>query len=388
MFVDFIYNGEARGPVADQLSNVRFDPGLLRPYFDDSGDRCVTINTGKKDTAGEWISENVRIQDLRNYNGMDHPVWNATTLRKEEWTRLDEVVLKAARQRLSAWTDLAAASPYGGFDGVATMLLEQETMSDPGSAQVDMELLAEGRNDNVRYQLEGLPLPITSSGFWLSKRRLAASRNKGLPLNVTLGEAAGRRVAELVERTLIGTVTGLTYGGNSTQVGGYGRTSSVYGYLNFPSRNTKTNMTVPTGSNADTTITEVLVCRDLLYADNMFGPYMLYHSTDWDAYMDHDYKVSGGNNPNTTLRNRLRQIGGIMDVRRLDFLPSSSNPFTFIFVQMNSETAQAVNGLDITTFQWESKGGWRIDFVTACIHVPRMQADFDGRCGILVATTS
>lgn len=368
----------------------RFDPGMMRPYFDKYDRPCVTVNTGRYTIErGErrGIRERMTISDL-HARGIFQPVWNATTLRKEEWIELDKVVLKAARQRLRAWADLAAANSFGGFNGMSKMILEHETMNDPGEAIVDMDGLTDGRTDSPKFQLEGLPLPITHSDFWFSERRLAVSRNTGTPLDTTMGEAAARRVSETIERTTLGTVTGVTYGGASTMTGGYGRTSSVYGYTNFPSRLTKTDLTTPTGSNPEATVQDVLEARQQLYNNKFYGPFMIYHSTDWDTYLDNDYARLGGNNANMTLRERLRKIEGIQDVRRLDFLESADDPFTLIFVQMTSDVARAVNGMDITTVQWESQGGMRLNFKVMCILVPQLRADFYGNCGILHATTS
>lgn len=412
-------------------AGVRFDPGFKRVYIDKNGRPAVTVNLGMKtNDKGERVPlrQHITVQDLANNYGIMLPVNNATTLRKEEWLELDKVVLRAARYRLRAWADLAASNSYGGFNGMSKMILEHETMSDPGEAIVDMNGLTEGRGDAPTYQLEGLPLPITHSDFWFDSRRLAISRNTGTPIDTTMGEAASRRVAECIEKTTIGNQTGITYGGNSTQVGGYGRTSSVYGYLNFPTRLTKTNLITPTGSNPDSTVNDVLVMRNSLYAKKFYGPYMLYHSTDWDQYMDNDYARLGGNNASMTLRDRLRKIEGVTDVRRLDMLFSTTdapqsnpyyttsnvgttgiapytgpggeylvsggggsnggNPFTLIMVQMTPEVARAVNGMDMTTVQWESKGGMQLNFKVMCIQVPQLRADRYGNCGIMQATTA
>lgn len=376
MFVDFVLNGQASGMVAERMQDCRFDPGLLRPYIDSRGQRCVTISNGRggyeKRTVAEMLS-----------NGIHSPVFNATTLRKDEWIQLDSVVLSAARQRLRAWSDLSAANSYGGFNGMSKTLLEHETMSDPGEAIVDMDGLTEGRTDAPKYQLEGLPLPITHSDFWFSSRRLAASRQTGTPLDTTMAATAGRRVAETIEQTLIGTVTGMTYGNATTN--GYGRTPTVYGYTNFPARNTKTDLTTPTGSNPDAIVQDVLEMRDQLYDDNFFGPFMLYHSTDYDIYLDNDYFRTGGTSVLQTVRQRIQAIDGIAGVRRLDYLTSG---YVMIMVQMTQDVARAVNGMDITTVQWESVGGMRLNFKVMAIQVPQLRADFDGRCGILHATTS
>jgi Family of unknown function (DUF6260) len=391
MFVDYIMNGAGHGAVGEALGQVRFDPGLLRPYLDENNVKCCTVNTGRvryDEKRGKHvpIKENVRVKDLVD-NGIWSPVFNsATTLRKEEWIQLDNVVLLAARKRLKAWADLARANSYG-ISGMTKMVLEHETMSDPGEALVDMEGLADSITDTPRFQLEALPLPITHSGFWYSQRRLSVSRSSGTPLDTTMGEACGRRVAEKVEKTTIGVTTGVTYG-TSAVTSGYGRTSAVYGYTNFSSRLTKTDFTVPTGSNPEATVQDFLEAREQLYSNNFYGPFMVYHSTDWDQYLDNDYARLGGNNMNMTLRDRLKKIEGIMDVQRLDFLTSSTNPFTMIFVQMTSDVARAVNGLDLTTVQWEAKGGMQLMFKVICIYVPQLRADFNGNCGILEATTS
>lgn len=414
---DFILNQQGFGPVAEMLAGVRFDPGMMRPYFDKNNNAAVTVNTGRWTVEkGQRvpIREHRTVRELAN-NGIVSPVFNATTLRKEEWIELDRVVLRAARYRLRAWADLANANSFGGFNGMSKMILEHETMSDPGEAIVDMDGLTEGRGDTPQFQLQGVPLPITHSDFWFSSRRLAVSRNTGTPLDTTMGEAAGRRVAETIEKTTIGNNTGVTYGGNSTQVGGYGRASTVYGYLNFPARLTGTGLVKPTtgGWTPASTLASVLKFRDQLYANKFYGPFMLYTSNDWDQYLDNDYILTGGNVATQTLRERLKAIEGITDVRRLDFLfatppststsgigassytgpggegvPTAGNPYTFLMVQMTPDVARAINGMDITTVQWESVGGMRLNFKVMCIQVPQLRADYYGNCGILQAAGS
>jgi hypothetical protein len=120
---------------------------------------------------------------------------------------------------------------------------------------------------------------------------------------------------------------------------------------------------------------------------------MLYHSTDYDTYLDNDYydiTTSGAVAPTQTLRERIKKIEGITDVRRLDLL---DNTFTLILVQMTSDVCRAVNGMDITTLQWESHGGMRINFKVMAIQVPDIRAQYVGtststrKVGIVHATT-
>jgi len=400
---DFILNGSGHGPVAEKLQTLDFRTDVQRPYFEtdetssDYGHACCTVNTGRfkyvtNEKTGEKtkkpIYERVRNSDLQA-NGIHSPVFNATSLRKEEWIELDQVILRAARYRLRAWADLAAANSFGGFNGMAKMILEHETMSDPGAAVVDMDGISPAFADSPQFQLQGLPLPITHADFWFPSRRLAISRNTGTPLDTVMGEAAGRRIAETIEQTLIGSVTGLTLGSPSGWTPAYGRNDTVYGYTNFTPRQTY-NGTNPTdgGWVASKTINDVLTMIDQMTAQKFYGPFMLYHSGNWDHFMDNDYILTGGNVATQTLRNRLRSIEVIQDVRRLDFINnnSTSNPYTMIMVQMTPDVARAVNGMDITTVQWETMGGMKLNFKVLCIQVPQLRADFYGNCGLMTAT--
>lgn len=410
MFVqDYILNGLGHGPVGEQLAATRFDTGFHRPYFDKNGRPAVTVNMGKTTLikgVQTPIKEHYTVKELQDRGVQLPPVVNATSMRKEEWLEVDRTVLKAARFRLSAWADLASFNTFS-LNGMGRTVLEHETMSDPGEAVVDMDALTEGRTDSPKFQLQGLPLPITHSDFYFSERRLAISRNSGTPLDTTMAEAAARRVAESVEKTTIGTNAGITYGGNSTQVGGYGRASTVYGYTNFPARLTYTTMTRPTagGWTASVLLGQILAMRERLYANKFYGPFMIYLSSDWDAYLDGDYILTGGNVATQTLRERIKNISGIAGVKRLDFLfpaaPAAStgpggegftatatSPFTLLMIQMTQDVARAVVGLDLTTIQWDAVGGLRKNWKILAIHVPQIRADWYGNCGILHSTAA
>jgi len=382
MFTDYVLNGQSYGEIGEQMAGCHFDPGLRRPYYDRDGKKYVTVNTGRK-TWDEKLQQAVPVYQKRLITDMMHagvstPVMNATTLRKDEWIMLDQAVIKAARGRLRAWADLAAYNTYK-IDGMSKMLLEYETMSDPGSAVVDMDGMAAGPADTPLFQLQSLPLPITHSDFWYSSRRLAASRNTGMGLDTLMAEAAGRRVAEMVEKTLIGVETGITYG--ATPSGG--QASTVRGYTNTPQRATKTDMTAPDGTNGSTVLGDWLDLRDELYQNNFWGPYMAYTSTDYDQYLDNLFSTS---EPSAgSLRSRLLQIDDIVDIKRLDYL---TDTFTVILVQMTSDVARAVIGMDFTTMQWESMGGMRTNFKVMAIMSPQLRADYNGNSGIAHGTTS
>lgn len=387
MFRDYILNGRGYGEVAEAMTGVQFDTGLLRPFINNKGVPCVTINTGKTkwdDKKGCYlpVRQTVPVSHLSRL-GLESPVANATSLRKEEWIRLDTAVIRAARQRLRAWSDLASRNPLGGFDGMSKLTLEYEAMSDPGEAIVDMDGLADGRTDNPLFKLRSLPLPITHSDFFFSERRIAVSRNSNTPLDTTMAEAAGRRVAEVIEQTLIGTITGVSYATQTTGVTAHDGFSKVYGYTNLPSRITKTDLTAPTGANPEAVMTDVLEMIDLMQTNKFYGPYMLYTSTGYSRFLNDDYFRSGSTSAVRSVRDRLMDIEGIEDIRRLDFLTSG---YQMVLVQMSPDVAQAVTGMELTTLQWDSQGGLRKNFKVMCIKAPLLRYDYNGVAAIVHAT--
>lgn len=392
MFVDdFILNGRANGPVAGTLAECRFEPGLLRPYIGRDGRRRVTINTGRKvldNKTGKYVNvlASYPVEEVLR-RGLGSPALNSgTTLLKQSWIEIDRTVVKATRQRLRAWTDLAASSTRSGFDAMSNMTLEYQSMTDPGEAVVDMDAVADARADRPLFDLKSVPLPITHSDFFFTKREIAVSRNRGTPLDTTMAEAAGRRIGELVEQTVIGTVTGVTYGTRTGDASvAHTGTSTVYGYTNFPYRVTKTDLTVPTGANPEAVMTDVLEMVETMHMNGYYGPYMLYHSTGYSRYLNDDYFRTGSTSAVRSLRERIMEIEGISDIRRLDYLTSG---YQMILVQMSPEVAQAINGMDVTTVQWEEKGGMLLKFKVMAIMVPLLKTPYNGTAGIIHATTS
>jgi hypothetical protein len=401
-FIEPMLPGQQPGAVGSRLEGMNFDPGYVRPYFNTKGERVVSLFTGKtkvvenKET-GQRQTIPVREEvPLAKIAARGIPIENATFFRKDQWVAIDDAVYMAARERLSAWSDLLGKVSYGNFDAMSKLTLEYYAMDDAGEAVVDMDALTDARNDRPQMKLRSLPLPITHSDFSFSARELAISRGgRGIALDTTMAEMAGRRVAEAIERTLIGIDDGIQFGTVTTGQWAHDGNSQIYGYLNHPSRSTKTNLTIPTGANPQATIADILAMRETLIANKFYGPYTIYYSTDWDQYLDLDYAfVNGTNwatNPTKTLRQRILDIEGVTALKRLDYLTptaTNSHAFTMIMVQMTKDVIMAVNGMDITTVQWESKGGLQINFKVMAIQVPRLMARYDGTMGVVHARTA
>lgn len=371
---------------------------MRRPFLDQHDRPCILLNTGRwtRDKgAKKEIWQKHRIMDVLNNppRGIHVPLWvyNATSLRKEDWIEIDRKLQLAARDPLVAWDDLASKNSYGGFNAYGRATLEYEAMTDPGVAHVSMTGLESGENDMPLFSLRSLPLPITHSDFMYDDRTLEISRNSGTPFDGISGEAAARRVSEVIEDTLIGTVTGITYGTQSTGVTAHEGTSTVFGYKNFTYRETYTSLTTPTGANPQAVIANILAMIQSLRTTKYYGPFYLYYSLAYAQYMANDYAFTNGANwastPSMTLLDRIKQIPEIEEVKVLPRM-NTANTFELILVQMTDNVAQAVEGMPGTTIQWESKGGQLKHFKFWTISVPRLKAEYNQNSGILHGTTS
>lgn len=362
--------GFVTGSVASALLSSNFDPGSLRPRADRYG-RIIQTLTYNGKPRDEIIS----------YGG---PTANAdSTLRKNEWQLLDLAVIKAAKPRLAAWGDLESQGlTFDIPNGMSKTVLQHQTQSDITRAGFSMDGLRETDRARPVYDLTNLPLPICHKDFSFSARDISVSRNGSTPLDTTTAELAGRRVAEEVEALLLGSLSTYTYGGGS-----------IYGYTNSTARLTKT-LTKPTDSgwNPAVTVNEVLAMRNQSQLSFHYGPWMLYCGPNWDTYMDDDYSAAKGD---LTLRDRLKKIKGIIDVKTLDYLgrtpdtselgsaAPSATAFPLLLVQMTQDVVRAVKGMNITTVQWESHGGMMLNFKVMCIYVPQIRADHNGNTGLV-----
>lgn len=361
--MDFIFNGQPQGKVADRLAEHGFNPHALRPYLSDCGQyTCISVHNGKfNDDGTPQLVQKV--------------IGNTTaTLRKDAWKHLDTVVVKVAKERLKAVADLRSAGlTFSVPNGLGTTVLETETQSDIEPASVSMDGLRKNGNDRPVWELGFLPLPIVHKDFSYSARQIATAARSGSPLDTTSAELAARRVAEETEKLLLGvsTVADQFSFGNGV----------IYGYTDFPQRLTKT-LTQPTGiaSDGTTFLTEVLAMIKQSKDAFHYGPFILYVSTEWDQFLDADFKT----NSDKTLRQRIMDLTDITDVRTLDFLAN----FDVVLVQQTTDVVRMVIGMDIVTVMWDTEGGLQKNFKVMSILVPQLRADQNGNTGIVHGTVA
>ena len=72
----------------------------------------------------------------------------------------------------------------------------------------------------------------------------------------------------------------------------------------------------------------------------------------------------------------------------MDYLDPTGAAYVMVMVQMTTDVVREVVGMDITTVQWETKGGMQLNFKVMAILVPQLRADQNGNTGIVHAVAS
>lgn len=290
------------------------------------------------------------------------------TLRREEWKLIDTRVIEAAQQRLRGVADLMRQGlTFGLQNPLGTMAVQWETQSDIEGAQRSMDALTHARRDRPEFSANNVPIYITHKEFQFGIRNLEASRKLGQPLDTTMGELAGRKVAESIEDALF-TGPGITANG-----------MTAYGYTDHPNRNTKTITDWSlAGTTGSTILTETLEMVTQLKDDRMYGPYVLYVSNDFEQKLEEDFKTES----DKTIRQRLMEITGLTDIRVSDHLPAKNA----VLAQLTRDVVDLIDGFQPRVIEWESRGGMQLNFMVMAIMVPRIRADHDGRSGLVHAT--
>lgn len=344
---DVIYNGQGFGSVADALIDADMNPAVLRPW------RAVK---GRN-----------RGRSMITVNGRNMVTNAPSTLTREAWRQLDRAVIEVARPRLQVWGDLVNAGlTYDVPDGMGTIVLQEQTTGEAGSATISMDGLRDSENDRPTYDLRNYPLPIIHGDFQFSARQLAVSRRGGMPLDTTMARFVTRRIVEQVELLTIGAAPSYTYGGGT-----------IYGLINKPERIT-TTLTLPTaaGWQPSVLVDEILTMISDLQDNQYYGPYGMYYSPGWTPYMGGDYQDTYAGQ---TLQSRIREIEEIQFMRKLQYGLSG---FQVILFQLTDDVVRAITGMPLTTLQWDGKGGLAKHFKIMCIMVPQVRNDAQERSGI------
>jgi len=314
-----------------------------RPFIDKKGQSCVIVN-GKKFVV------NV-----------------PATLRYDEWKDIDRTVVAVATERLVGIADLISHGLTHNLGSVGRTISLWDKSSDMTPANVSMSGVTEGDQDRLAFESASVPVPIVHKDFIINLRNLEASRLAGEALDVLAPNVAGRVVAEKSEDLLFSTSTIQVDGG------------IIYGYLNNPQRNTVSLALVwdhATAVGADI-LDDVQQMLTAARDDNFHGPFMLYIPGEYETALDDDFDFTSADT--RTTRERIMQLNGIMGIQVADRLANAN----VVLVQMTVDVVDLAMAQDITTIQWESKGGMQQNFKVMAVWVPRTKSDYDGKSGIV-----
>jgi len=347
--MELIQNGAGHGPVANRLMASGMNIGVMKPWVGSDGRSYQTI--------------------MVNGQAKAIPLFNTTaTLRKDEWKQMDDAILFAAQERLVAVGDLYARNlVYRIGNGLGKTVLEYEDLSELTAAEITMDAVTPSKRDRPEYELKYLPLPIIHKDFSFNIRALTASRNSGQPLDTTTGIMAARVVAEKVEDIYFNGASTYTYGGGT-----------LYGLIDHPQNNDVTlsahwDASAKTGTDI---LDDVREMKQASIDAKHYGPWVLYVPTAYETVLDDDYKSDS----DKTIRQRILEISGIQDVKVADKLPADK----VVMVQMTTDTVRIVEGLALTTVEWQEQGGLTTNYKVMAIMVPQIRADQNGNCGVTV----
>jgi uncharacterized linocin/CFP29 family protein len=340
-------------PASKFLGNRSGGINNMRPYIGKDGRAYVMNHTGGDPKKPE------------NYQAV--PVNNAV-LRYDEWRALDDAVVRVAEDRLVGYEDLRSKGlvrPLGNAMG--TTVLTWEEMSDAMEANVSIDPVKRGNNDQVDFSTSHIPIPVIYADYSISERILQESRNRGNGVDTMNAERAARKVAEKLENMLFGATATLSYGGGT-----------IHSYVSHPDVNDVALATAWTdGAMTPALIlADILAMKSALIADGYYGPYMIYIPTAYETVLDEDYTTSNSNTK--TIRQRILDISSVEDIKVVDKLPADN----VLMVTLNSDVVDIIDGLPMQNVQWDTEGGMVHNYKVMTIQVPRVKSDYNGASGI------
>lgn len=266
----------------------------------------------------------------------ENPLVANATLREDEWKHIDERVNAVFGARQTIVDDLRQRGLVQPLD-IGTVLRVTERVADFGEATLSYDGEVEPVRDRVSYYQDVRAVPVIGASFQVNFRQLAASRQRGEPLDTTGAELAARKVNERLQKLFaVGESSGGPAGGG------------IPGLTTAPKRLT-VDLTADwaTSPSADP-VGDVARMLDEAYSYSLFGPFVLYVPKNYWAAIQRDYKV-GGLATTVSLIQRFREFADVEDVRPLDHLPNSN----VVLVQLTRDVIDLSEAQPPITVQWQ-----------------------------------
>jgi uncharacterized linocin/CFP29 family protein len=318
------------------------------------------------DGSGGALSAGPVAQKLLQSNFNVNSLRTQTVLNRDEWVAFDTKVVQVAREKLVIVNDIIQRGlVYNLRNALGVMQLEWALDGDVDPAEITMSGLTQASKDTWEHGYASMPIPIIHKEFTYNLRQLVAARNNGRELDTTHGELASRKVSEKIEEMLF-------VGANVSMNNG-----RIYGLTTHPDRNTGSMTAAWASATGLQIVGDVLAGIQLAVNDFMTGPWILYVPLIASSKLDNDYQTGAGSD-GRTIRERLMAIDGIVQIRTTTKLTAG-----FLLVQMTSDTVQMVNGMGPTMVEWETKGGFELNFKILSIMVPRIRSDRLTHSGIV-----
>lgn len=298
----------------------------------------------------------------RPHNAQGGLITNAF-LNRQEWERLDAVIIPRARQRLGAWGDVVSAG-LTVPSTLAEMLTSWRVASERIEANVNMEFRSRQDSDRTDRKTYSVPLPIISTQFSFGRRELLVARANGTPVETTEAEEAAVAVAEKAEDIL--------FNGSTVQVQG----SPIYGYENIAGRyGGSATGDFGTLSNIYPTFINLVT---VMSGRRFYGPWNVYISPT--QYFEMLAYYSDG--VDLTALQRVLSIPSIRSVVPNDLVAAGE----FVAVQLTSNVVDIKEAMGLQTRRWESPDGSAVHFVVMMAATPRVKTDFAGYSGVAYYT--
>lgn len=298
---------------------------------------------------------------------------NNTTLQRDEWETIKDEMVATYRREAYGVPHLRNAGLTRNISLATKVDIWQKrsSLTDP---EVSMD--AENRSDEDRlvYDYDGVPVPIVHKDFRIGDRDLQTSRNLGNDLQTdTVSEAT-----EVVTRGL----DDLLFNGWEAQVSdARNQTFDLYGYTTHPDRVQYSGSDWGTVDNIRDDIVGIL--DELDQNDRDAGGFWLYLAPAQWRQLRSAIDVDGdGNN---SLRQRImnefdQEIDQIFRAHHLEDGQA-------VMVDPKPDVVELAIAEDVQTIEWQSGSGMTHNFKVMSAMVPEIKSDWEGKSGIVHATS-